>query len=251
MAFKNKNLYFHFLLFSLVIYLSSESELNKLIERRVLASTSTTVSSTSIGNITSVIPIIKKPSSGGLSSGAIVAIVIPCVGALLAAGIVAALCRATQPPIQQGFLTNINLMESSVDKFQTNTEQIVVHQQPVIQPEVVQQPVAVVENPVVAQPVPVVQQPVAVVQEPVAMVQQPVAVVQEPVTMVQQPVAIVQQPAAMVQQPVAVVQEHATMVQQPVTMVQQPIAMAQQPVTVVHQTVPVQVNTIPVKPIVP
>ena len=244
MAFKNKNLYFHFLLFSLVIYLSSESELNKLIERRVLASTSTTVSSTSIGNITSVTPIIKKPSSGGLSSGAIVAIVIPCVGALLAAGIVAALCRATQPPIQQGFLTNINLMESSVDKFQTNTEQIVVHQQPVIQPEVVQQPVAVVENPVVAQPVPVVQQPVAVVQEPVAMVQQPVAVVQEPVTMVQQPVAIVQQP-------VAVVQEHATMVQQPVTMVQQPIAMAQQPVTVVHQTVPVQVNTIPVKPIVP
>ena len=244
MAFKNKNLYFHFLLFSLVIYLSSESELNKLIERRVLASTSTTVSSTSIGNITSVTPIIKKPSSGGLSSGAIVAIVIPCVGALLAAGIVAALCRATQPPIQQGFLTNINLMESSVDKFQTNTEQIIVHQQPVIQPEVVQQPVAVVENPVVAQPVPVVQQPVAVVQEPVAMVQQPVAVVQEPVTMVQQPVAIVQQP-------VAVVQEHATMVQQPVTMVQQPIAMAQQPVTVVHQTVPVQVNTIPVKPIVP
>lgn len=224
MAFKNRNLYFHFLLFSLVIYLSSESELNKLIERRVLASTSTTVSSTSIGNITSITPIKKKSSSGGLSSGAIVAIVIPCVGALLAAGIVAALCRAAPaPPIQQGFPANLNYINASLEKFQPPTEQIVVQEQPVRQPEVVQQPVAVVENPVVAQPVQVVQQPLA----------------------------MVQQPAAMVQQPVAVVQEHVAMVQQPVTMVQQPVTMAQQPVTVVHQAVPVQVNTIPVKPIVP
>ena len=217
MSFKSRNLYFQLLLFSLIICLSSESELNKLVERRILASTSTETStsivpsSTSIGNSTFNPPIIRRSSSGSLSSGAIVGIVVPCVGALLAAGIIAALCRATPTtiPMQQNFPMDMNFMDASLEKFQPPTEQIIVHQQPVVQTEMVQQPVAVVQNPVVAQPV-------AIVQEPVAMVQQPVAVVQEPVAMVQQPVAVVQEPVAMVQQPV-------TMVQQPVTVVQQEV----------------------------
>jgi hypothetical protein len=251
MAIQKGNLYFQFLLISLIIYLSSESELNQIKERRdlqinnpVLLETApstitfpTTPSSTSTTGNTTNIPIIRKSSSGNLSSGAIVGIVIPCVGALLAAGIVAALCRSTTSavPMQQGIPIN---MTSSLEKFQPPATPLeIIHQQPIISTKMVQQPVAVVENPVVAQPVPVVQQPVAVVQQPVAMVQQPVAVVQEPV--------------AMVQQPVAVVQEQVAMVQQPVTMVQQPVAMVQQPVTVAQQAVPVQVNTIPVKPIVP
>ena len=103
--------------------------------------------------------------------------------ALLAAGIVAALCRAvpTTPPMQHGLPMDLNYLDASVEKFHSApVEQIVVHQQPVVA-----QPVAVVQQPVVTQPVAIVQQPVAVVQEPVALVQQPVAVVQEPVAMVQ------------------------------------------------------------------
>ena len=240
MAIQNRNLYFQFLLISLIIYLSSESELNQIKEKRELqidipvsvGSTpsvfpfSTTPSSTSTTrNATNVQPIIRKSSSGNLSSGAIVGIAIPCVGALLAAGIVAALFKAAPiapiAPIQQGI--PMNNMSGSVVDLQSATKQQLIYQQPIVSTEMVQQPVAIVENPVVAQPVPVVQQPVAVVQQPVAMVQQPVAVVQQPVAMAQQPVAVVQEQVAMVQQPV----------------------------TVAQQTVPIQVNSIPVKPIVP
>jgi hypothetical protein len=209
MANQNRNLYFQFLLFSLIIYLSSESELSQIKEKRdlqVIIPSTSTITSTSTrtsspGNSTNLAPIIKKSSSGNLSSGAIVGIVIPCIGALLAAGIVAALCRAvpTTPPMQHGIPMDLNYLDASVKSFiSAPVEQIVVHQQPVV-----------------TQPVAIVQQPVAVVQEPIALVQQPVAaVVQEPVAMVQQPVAVVQQQVAMVQQPV-------TMVQQPVTTVQQ------------------------------
>ena len=247
MAIQNRNLYFQFWLISLIIYLSSESELNQIKERRelqieipvtatsnpIVFPFSTTPSSTSTtGNATNVQPIIRKSSSSKLSPGAIVGIVIPCVGALLAAGIVAALFKAAPiapiAPIQQGI--PMNNMSGSVVDLQSATKQQLIYQQPIVSTEMVQQPVAIVENPIVAQPVGIVQQPVAVVQQPVAMVQQPVAVVQQPV--------------AMVQQPVAVVQEQVAMVQQPVTMVQQPV-------TVVQQAVPVQVNSIPVKPIVP
>jgi hypothetical protein len=239
MAIQKGNLYFQSLLISLMFYLSSESELNQIKERRdlqinnpVLLETApstitfpTTPSSTSTTGNTTNIPIIRKSSSGNLSSGAIVGIVIPCVGALLAAGIVAALFKAapiaTIPPIQQ--VIPMNNMSGSVVDLQSATQQKLIYQQPIVSTEMVQQPVAIVENPVVAQPVPVVQQPVAVVQQPVAMVQQPVAVVQQPVAMVQQPVAVVQEQVAMVQQPV----------------------------TVAQQAVPMQVNSIPVKPIVP
>ena len=171
-------------------------------------STITSTSTTSPGNSTNLTPIIKKSSSGSLSSGAIVGIVIPCIGALLAAGIIAALCRAvpTTPPIQHGIPMDVSYLDASIDKFNTA---------PVQQVVIPQQPVAVVQQPVVTQPVAVVQQPVAVVQEPVALVHQPVAaVVQEPVAMVQQPVAVVQEQVAMAQQPVAVVQQPVTTVQQ-------------------------------------
>ena len=246
MAIQNRNLYFQFLLISLITYLSSESELNQIKERRelqigipvtatsnpIVFPFSTTPSSTSTtGNATNVQPIIRKSSSSKLSPGAIVGIVIPCVSALLAVGIVSALFTAVPiPPIQQGIPIGMNNMSGSVVDLQSSTQQKMIYQQPIVSSEMVQQPVAIVENPIVAQPVGIVQQPVAVVQQPVAMVQQPVAVVQQPV--------------AMVQQPVAVVQEQVAMVQQPVTMVQQPV-------TVVQQAVPVQVNSIPVKPIVP
>ena len=121
-------------------------------------------------------PYIKK-SSKGLSAGGIVAIIIPCVAALIAVGALAALCRSTPsvvPPVGPNYTDTSSLVRIK----------------PPMQP-IVQQPV-------------VVQQPVAVVQE-VPVVQQPVAVVQE-VPVVQTPVAVVQQPAAVVQevvQPVA------------------------------------------------
>ena len=87
MANQNRNLYFQFLLFSLIIYLSSESELSQIKEKRdlqviipstsTITSTITSTSTTSPGNSTNLTPIIKKSSSGSLSSGAIVGIVIP------------------------------------------------------------------------------------------------------------------------------------------------------------------------------
>ena len=172
MAIQSRNLYFQFLLISLIIYLSSESELNQIKEKRELqidipvsvGSTpsvfpfSTTPSSTSTTrNATNVQPIIRKSSSGNLSSGAIVGIAIPCVGALLAAGIVAALFKAAPiAPIQQGI--PMNNMSGSVVDLQSATKQQLIYQQPIVSTEMVQQPVAIVENPVVAQPVPVVQQ---------------------------------------------------------------------------------------------
>ena len=120
-------------------------------------------------------PYIKK-SSKGLSAGGIVAIIIPCVAALIAVGALAALCRSTPsvvPPVGP------NYMDTSLVRIKPPMQPIV--QQPVV----VQQPVAVVQEvPVVQQPVAVVQE-VPVVQTPVAVVQQPAAVVQEVV----QPVA--------------------------------------------------------------
>ena len=99
MANQNKNLYFQFLLLSLIIYPTKESELSQIKERRdlqaIIPSTSSTNSRTSLpGNSTSTPPIIKKSSSSSLSTGAIVGISIPSIGALLTAWIVSALFRA-------------------------------------------------------------------------------------------------------------------------------------------------------------
>ena len=250
MAFKKQNLYLQFILLSLIIYLSSESELKKIKERRELqnddpvvfnpdnpiiinipgSSTSSNTPSSSTSNTgnateTSTInyPTKRKSSSGSLSSGAIVGIVIPCIGALLGAGILAALCRAAPtPPMQHGIPMDMHFMDTSVEKFQPPVqEQVVVQQQPqqvIVQQEEVPQPVQIVQQPVTH----LVQQPVT------TLVQQPVTtLVQQPVTtLVQQPVTLVQEPVTtLVQQPVAIAQETATTV-------------VQQPGIVVHQAIP-------------
>ena len=242
MAFKKQNLYLQFILLSLIIYLSSESELKKIKERRELqnddpvvfnpdnpiiinipgSSTSSNTPSSSTSNTgnateTSTInyPTKRKSSSGSLSSGAIVGIVIPCIGALLGAGILAALCRAAPtPPMQHGIPMDMHFMDTSVEKFQPPVQEQVVVQQPPQQ--------VIVQQEEVPQPVQIVQQPVThLVQQPVTtLVQQPVT------TLVQQPVTLVQEPVTtLVQQPVAIAQETATTV-------------VQQPGIVVHQAIP-------------
>ena len=250
MAFKKQNLYLQFILLSLIIYLSSESELKKIKERRELqnddpvvfnpdnpiiinipgSSTSSNTPSSSTSNTgnateTSTInyPTKRKSSSGSLSSGAIVGIVIPCIGALLGAGILAALCRAAPtPPMQHGIPMDMNFIDASLEQFKPPVqEQVVVQQQPqqvIVQQEEVPQPVQIVQQPVTH----LVQQPVT------TLVQQPVTtLVQQPVTtLVQQPATLVQEPVTtLVQQPVAIAQETATTV-------------VQQPGIVVHQAIP-------------
>ena len=159
-----------FLIFLLTICFSYEASSTTPF---TISSTSPTTPRTN-GN--STISDYRKSSSGGLSTGGIVAIVIPCVAALIGVGVAAALLRAPATiPMQQispGF-------DTSLDKFAPPTNEVIV-QQPV-QPVVVQQPV---------QPV-VVQQPVQVVQ-PVQAVQpvpQQFAVVQEVVNV---PVQVVE-----------------------------------------------------------
>jgi hypothetical protein len=253
MAFKKQNLYLQFILLSLIIYLSSESELKKIKERRELQNddpvvfnpdnpiiinipgsstssntpSSSTSSTSNTGNTTETstinYPTKRKSSSGSLSSGAIVGIVIPCIGALLGAGILAALCRAAPtPPMQHGIPMDMHFMDTSVEKFQPPVQEQVVVQQPPQQ--------VIVQQEEVPQPVQIVQQPVThLVQQPVTtLVQQPVTtLVQQPVTtLVQQPVTLVQEPVTtLVQQPVAIAQETATTV-------------VQQPGIVVHQAIP-------------
>ena len=253
MAFKKQNLYLQFILLSLIIYLSSESELKKIKERRELQNddpvvfnpdnpiiinipgsstssntpSSSTSSTSNTGNTTETstinYPTKRKSSSGSLSSGAIVGIVIPCIGALLGAGILAALCRAAPtPPMQHGIPMDMHFMDTSVEKFQPPVQEQVVVQQPPQQ--------VIVQQEEVPQPVQIVQQPVThLVQQPVTtLVQQPVTtLVQQPVTtLVQQPATLVQEPVTtLVQQPVAIAQETATTV-------------VQQPGIVVHQAIP-------------
>lgn len=78
-----------------------------------------------------------KKSSSGLSTGAICAIVIPCVAAVLGAAVAAALCRggtATAPKIPVTPMPTIpepNYIDTSLDKFN-------VVQQPQVQPQIIQ-----------------------------------------------------------------------------------------------------------------
>ena len=149
-----------------------------------------TTNSTTPDNST-VIPHKKAKSSSGLSTGGIVAIVIPCVAALLGIGAITAFCRSPPtPPIQQDF--PVNYMEASLDKFTAPMQEVVV-QQPVPV-----QPVQMVQN------VPV--QPVQVVEEsPVQQIQtfqqapQQMALVQE---VVHQPVQFVEHVPVLEQVPV-------------------------------------------------
>ena len=179
--------------FSDVLSIHKKNKMEKYDLRKLQTTTTTPYTNPNGTVITpSNVPNAVKKSSGGLSAGGIVAIVIPCIAALIAVGALAALCRSTPPPMVP--TVGPNYMDTSLVRIK-----------PPVQPvEVVQQPVAVV------------QQPVAVVQE-VPVVQQPVAVVQE-VPVIQQPVAVVQQPAAVVQE-VPVVQE----VVEPVTVVHETV----------------------------
>lgn len=95
----------------------------------------TSSDSTNYGN--STIPGSKKSSSSGLSTGAICAIAIPCVAALIGVAAVAALCKgsaaAPQVPIQT-LPPPSNYIDTSLDKFNAVQE---IPQQPVqlVQPE--------------------------------------------------------------------------------------------------------------------
>ena len=171
-----------FLIILLVIQLinSLNSRLEKFnrLRKLQLVTIPTTIFSTSISSTTTsgnstIAPVINLNKSSGLSSGAICAIAIPCIAALIAVGALAALCRASPtPPIQQRFPIEMNYMETSLDKLRAPTKQV-----QILQNVPIQQSLAV-------------QQPVAVVQQPVAVVQQPVAVVQQPIVEVQQAVPV-------------------------------------------------------------
>ena len=151
-----------FLTIFILIQLSNELNVNKknfIINIRKLQ---TTYNDTNSTNSTVLPDLPKVESKGGLSKGGIVAIVIPCIAALIAVGALAAVCRATPPPIQQNsdssVFINLNNVRPQIDP-------VMVQQVPV-------QPVAVVQQ-VPVQPVTVVQevpvQPVTVVEEvPVA-----------------------------------------------------------------------------------
>ncbi len=122
--------------------------------------TSSTSPTTPRTNGNSTISDYRKSSSGGLSTGGIVAIVVPCVAALIGVGVAAALLKAPPAiPMQQispGY-------DTSLDKIVSPTNEVIVHQP--VQPVLVQQPVQPVQ---VVQPVQAVQpvpQQFAVVQE--------------------------------------------------------------------------------------
>jgi hypothetical protein len=207
MVLKIKKRIFSLLTLLIVINLSNELNVKKNMIKMIRNLQATITTPTSTSNSTEPSPIDSNPvksSSSGLSKGAIIAIVLPCVAALIAVGALAALCRATPTPPIQPSLVNSSAV---VDLNPKPPKQNIFFNQPV-QPvtAIVQQPVEVVQE---VQPVTVVQevQPVAVVQEvPV----QPVTVVQEvPV----QPVTVVQEVPV---QPVTVVQEVPV---QPVTVV--------------------------------
>ena len=155
-----------------------------------------TTPQTTSGDNSTVLPYERASSSGGLSTGGIVGIVIPCVAALIGVGAAAALCKAAPAaPMQQVF--PVNYIDASLDKFTAPMQEVVVQQPPPVQ-EIPVQPVQLVEQPVV-QPVQMVQkvpvQPVQIVQHvpvkhvPVHPVPQQMALVQE---VIHQPVQLVE-----------------------------------------------------------
>ena len=90
----------------------------------------------------------KRGKKGGLSAGGILAIILPCIAALLAVGILAALCRTTPAP-PFGNAPQTQYAVGTVERFGPTQEVVV--QQPLVQevqqvPVVVQQPVAVVND---------------------------------------------------------------------------------------------------------
>ena len=140
-----------------------------------------------------VLPYERPSSSGGLSTGGIVGIVIPSVAALIGVGAAAALCKAAPTaaiPIQPAPLAPPNFIDTSLDKFTTPMEQVVVQQQVPVQPvQLVEQPVY---EPQIVQEIPV--QPAKIIPPPKKM-----ALIQE---VVHQPVQVVEQVPVIEQVPV-------------------------------------------------
>ena len=208
MVLKIKKRIISLLILLILINLSNELNVKKNMIKMIRNLQAIITTPTSTSNSTEPSPVNSNPvksSSNGLSKAAIIAIVLPCVAALIAVGALAALCKAT--PIQPN--APLSLANSAI---------IDLNPKPPMQ-KIEQAVTAVVQE---VKPVAVVQevQPVAVVQEV-----QPVAVVQEvqPVTVVQevpvQPVTVVREVPV---QPVTVVQEVPV---QPVTVVQEvPVA---------------------------
>jgi hypothetical protein len=141
-----------------------------------------------------VLPYERPSSSGGLSTGGIVGIVIPSVAALIGVGAAAALCKAAPSaaiPIQPAPLAPPNFIDTSLDKFTTPMEQVVVQQQqhPVQPVQLVEQPIY---EPQIVQEIPV--QPAKIIPPPKKM-----ALIQE---VVHQPVQVVEQVPVIEQVPV-------------------------------------------------
>ena len=158
----------------------------------VSQSTPQTSPNTSYDNST-VLPYERPSSSGGLSTGGIVGIVIPSVAALIGVGAAAALCKAAPSaaiPIQPAPLAPPNFIDTSLDKFTTPMEQVVVQQQVPVQPvQLVEQPIY---EPQIVQEIPV--QPAKIIPPPKKM-----ALIQE---VVHQPVQVVEQVPVIEQVPV-------------------------------------------------
>ena len=163
MVSKKRKEIISFLTIFILIQLSNELNVNKknfIINIRKLQ---TTYNDTNSTNSTVLPDLPKVESKGGLSKGGIVAIVIPCIAALIAVGALAAVCRATPTPPIQPYTDASSLM--AFNNVRPPMDPVMVQQVPV-------QPVTVVQQ-VPVQPVTVVQevpvQPVTVVQEvPVA-----------------------------------------------------------------------------------
>ena len=163
MVSKKRKEIISFLTIFILIQLSNELNVNKknfIINIRKLQATYNDTNST---NSTILPDIPKVESKGGLSKGGIVAIVIPCVAALIAVGALAAVCRGNPTPPIQPYTDASSLM--AFKNVRPPMDPVMVQQVPV-------QPVTVVQQ-VPVQPVTVVQevpvQPVTVVQEvPVA-----------------------------------------------------------------------------------
>jgi len=140
-------------------------------------------------NSSTIVPFIKK-SSSGLSTGAICAIVIPCIAALLGVAIAAALLKGT-PTLTAigGKLASPSVpayIDSSIAKFKA-VESVPMQQQipqtQIVQPQVVQPP-----QPVQVQPVQQVVRP----NYPVNRIKQPPRIVQQPQQVQMVPVQEVQ-----------------------------------------------------------
>ena len=109
MVFKLKKRFITVLALFILIQFSDEKNINKkknmkIFEFRKLQQTTPYTNPNS--TVPTTIPPDRKKSHGGLSACGIVAIIIPCVAALLGVGILATLCRAApgQPVVTQNYI---------------------------------------------------------------------------------------------------------------------------------------------------